>query len=142
MITLTELNSSRKFNYTVIFILLVIFTGSIVSIKFIYGDSKKNEDKESIDETINEETINEETTEETNKDNLIEENDDNKDSLLKQWARFLIPLFAIGAFFIACCFISKIIVDGNSPLLSKSRDQFIGIIFLVLVASILTVLNL
>ena len=142
MITLTELNSSRKFNYTVIFILLVIFTGSIASIKFIYGDSKKDEDKESTDETINEETINEETTEETNKDNLIEENDDNKDSLLKQWARFLIPLFAIGAFFIACCFISKIIVDGNSPLLSKSRDQYIGIIFLVLVASILTVLNL
>ena len=56
MITLTELNSARTFNYTVIFILLVIFTGSIASIKFIYGDSKKDEDKESTDETINEET--------------------------------------------------------------------------------------
>ena len=134
MITLNELNSSRQTNYIIIFILLLIFTGSIVSIKYIYGNTTKKEDKEE-DKTNDE-------NKDTDKNKEENTNDENTDSTLKQWARFLIPLFAMGAFFVACCIISKIIVNGNHPLLDAPRDQFSGIIFMFLVAGILTVLNL
>ena len=134
MITLNELNSSRQTNYIIIFILLLIFTGSIVSIKYIYGDNTKKEEKE-------ENKTNDENKD-TDKNKEENTNDENTDSTLKQWARFLIPLFAMGAFFVACCIISKIIVNGNHPLLDAPRDQFSGIIFMFLVAGILTVLNL
>jgi len=48
----------------------------------------------------------------------------------------------MGAFFVACCIISKVIINGNNPLLDTPRDQFSGIIFMFLIACILTVLNL
>ena len=116
MITLNELNSSRQTNYIIIFILLIIFTGSIVSIKYIYGDTTKKEEKE-------ENKTNDENKD-TDKNKEENTNDENTDSTLKQWARFLIHLFAMGAFFVACCIISKIIVNGNHPLLDAPRDQF------------------
>jgi len=77
MITLNELNSSRQTNYIILFILVLIFTGSILSIKYIYCDTSKKDEEDKEDKT----------------------NDENKDSTLKQLGKIFNTSVCDGCFF-------------------------------------------
>ena len=74
------------------------------------------------------------------------EKKDKKKQEINTWiqkiGRFLIPLVTLGTFFTACTIVAHIIADGSSDLLSKPRDQYVGIYFLLLIGVILTFMNL
>ena len=107
MDNLQELSNVRITNYTLIFLLLVIFTVSIYSIKFIYP--KKTKNKEEL-------------------------------SKVQKAGRFLIPFSALSTFFISSVLIAGVINNGAK--FPVPKDQYSGIIFLVLVGIILTGMNL
>lgn len=63
--------------------------------------------------------------------------DDNKDEKEKEIYRFILPAFALTAFFIGCYFIALIIIAGEST----GRDKFAGILFMFIVGAALLALN-
>ena len=106
MNNIQELLRIRTKNYTLILLLLIIFTISIYSIKFIYP--KKTKNKEEV-------------------------------SKVQKAGRFLVPFAALSTFFISSVLIAGVINNGAK--FSEPKDQYSGIIFLVLVGAILTFMN-
>jgi hypothetical protein len=113
--SLEALNSTRKINYIIVFILIIVFIASLYSINFIYPKQDPN----------NPEKQNEE-----------------KMTRIRKIGRFGIPFMTLLSFFAACVIVAKMIANGGSDLLSEPRDQFIGIYFLLFIGAILTFMNL
>ena len=113
--SIEALNSTRRINYLIVTILIVVFTASLYSINFIYP--KKDITK----------------PEKQNEEGMTQ---------VRQIGRFGIPFMTLLSFFAACVIVAKMISDGGSDLLEQPRDQFVGIYFLLLIGAILTVMNL
>lgn len=60
-----------------------------------------------------------------------------EDSALEKNLRFLLPFISMASFFIACYFVSLIIIEGSRT----GHDKFTGIIFMSLIGIILLVIN-
>ena len=107
-----NINKTRNFYFIILFILIILFTGCLYSINYVYPKTKDEQKK-----------------------NISKNN-------LQKYGRFLIPFGTLLSFFMACTFVAKLINLGSHESLSKPRDQYIGIIFLFLIGCILTYMNL
>jgi len=63
--------------------------------------------------------------------------DSDEDDTLEKNLRFLLPFLAMASFFIACYFVSLMIIEGSTT----GKDKFLGILFMTLIGVILLVMN-
>ena len=104
-----ELNSY----YFIITILVIIFTSSIYLIKYV--------------------DINEKDNEKNNQNKIIK----NTESILEKYSSFFLPVVSLISFFIACFFVSKVLIIG----VPSGKVKYFGIYFIIIIAAILIVFN-
>jgi len=104
-----ELNSY----YFIITILVIIFSASIYLIKFVDINEKYNE---------------------KNKQN---KNINNTESIVEKYSPFFLPLVTLMSFFIACFFVSKLLIIG----VPSGKVKYSGIYFIVIITVILIIFN-
>ena len=103
----------RTIRYFIIVILVLLFTGSIISIRKIF-------------DLLNEKTKNDKN----------DKNDKNKNKKQKLF-RFVLPTISLLAFFMGCYFVSLLIKDGQSV----GKDKYSGIIYMFIIGVLLLVMN-
>lgn len=108
-----NINKTRNFYFITLIILIILFTGFLYSINYVYPKIEDKQKRKNISENY-----------------------------LQKYGRFFIPFGTLLSFFMACTFVAKLINLGSHESLSKPRDQYAGIIFLFLIGCILTYMNL
>jgi hypothetical protein len=111
-----ELNSY----YFIITILVIIFSASIYLIKYVDFIGKELEDKEKKPQS-----------------NIIMKAHLNPENILEKYSSFILPLVALISFFIACFFVSKVLIIG----VPSGKVKYFGIYFIVIITAILIVFN-